>query len=407
MFEQRGQDHQPEHCDCEANDRQHVPRPERLLSPDVAEFSPEEMHARLAAARAFMRERNLAALLVYGAGRNAEIEYLSAWPGTREAHLVVPADAEPRLFVQLFNHAPNAARVSVVPSVWGGPNSAESVAAYLREVAVSTIGVIGGLPFQDFLRLHQGLPKLQLEDVNRDWRMLRAIKSPAEIEQFRIAAAYTDDAMDALLSALRPGVTEHELEAAIEYAYRPRGGTVGIHFMTSMPMDAPTTGVPGQIQTERALQRGDVLITEISAGYGPYMGQIHRTYFVGCEPSAAWRRVHEVAVETFERIERVLRDGVELDAVLDAADYVHEQGLTIFDDLLHGANQYPPIIKTRRTSHSNPKSFTFRENMVVVIQPNVIMDDSARIGLQFGETLRITRDGTERLHRLPREYFVV
>ena len=365
------------------------------------------MRARLAAARVFMRERGLSALLLYGAGRAAEIEYLSAWPGTREAHLVVPAEAEPRLFVQLFNHVPNAGRVSLVSSVWGGPDSAEAVARYLGDLADGTIGVIGGLPFQHALRLRELLPKSELKDVNRDWRMLRAVKSPAEIERFRIGAEYTDCAMDALQSALRPGVTEHELEAAIEHAYRPRGGTLGIHFMTSMPMEEPTTGVPGQIQTDRVLQRGDVLITEISAGDGAYMGQIHRTYFLGQEPSDTWRRLHAVAVETFERIERVLRDGVELEAVLDAADYVHEQGLTIFDDLLHGANQYPPILKTRRTSHSNPRSFTFRENMVVVIQPNVVTDDTARVGLQFGETLRITRDSTERLHRLPRTYFVI
>src|SRR5205085_9197371 len=106
-------------------------------------------------------------------------------------------------------------------------------------------------------------------------RMLRTIKSPAEIEHFRIAAEYTDCAMDALRSALRPGVTEHELAAAIEQAYRPHGGTIGIHFMTSMPIEQPTTGVPAQIQTGRVLQRGDVLITEISAGYGAYTGQVH------------------------------------------------------------------------------------------------------------------------------------
>jgi hypothetical protein len=44
--------------------------------------------------------------------------------------------------------------------------------------------------------------------------------------------------------------------------------------------------------------------------------------------------------------------------------------------------------------------------MVVVIQPNVVMDATAQIGLQFGETVRITRDGTERLHHLPRQYFI-
>ena len=45
------------------------------------------------------------------------------------------------------------------------------------------------------------------------------------------------------------------------------------------------------------------------------------------------------------------------------------------------------------------------ENMVVVIQPNVIRED-ARMGLQVGETLRVTRTGTERLHDYPMEFIV-
>jgi Xaa-Pro aminopeptidase len=373
-----------------------------------ARFSAEEIATRHAAARQLMREHGAAGLLVYGAGASAEIQYLTEWPGTRESHLVVPLEAEPRLFVQLFNHAPNAGRVSVVPSAWGGPDSADSVAAYLQEVGLAegVVGIVGPLPVQHYLRLRERLPNLRLIDMTRPWRMLRAVKSDAEIERFRIAAEYTDRAMEALYEALTPGVTEHELAAAIEHSYRPVGGTIGIHFMASMPMHAPTTGVPAQIQTGRALQQGDVLITEISAGYGPYTGQIHRTYFLGCEPDATWCRLHEVAVEEYEHIQAVLRDGVTLEEVLDAAEYVHDAGFTIFDDLLHGANQYPPILKTRRTAHSNPTTFVFRENMVVVIQPNVVVDDNARIGLQFGETVRITRTGTERLHRLPRQYFV-
>ena len=48
-----------------------------------------------------------------------------------------------------------------------------------------------------------------------------------------------------------------------------------------------------------------------------------------------------------------------------------------------------------------PEEYRFRENMVVVIQPNVITVDQ-RLGLQFGETVLITRTGTERLHRYRR-----
>lgn len=46
-----------------------------------------------------------------------------------------------------------------------------------------------------------------------------------------------------------------------------------------------------------------------------------------------------------------------------------------------------------------------RENMVVVVQPNVITLDE-RMGLQFGETFVVRKDGCEPLNAFPRVWVV-
>ena len=96
----------------------------------------------------------------------------------------------------------------------------------------------------------------------------------------------------------------------------------------------------------------------------------------------------------------------QVDQVLDAAEVIDQRGYRILDDLLHGANQYPPILQTRSTDRGYPREFTFRENMVVTIQPQPTTLDK-RMGLQFGETVRITKTGTERLHHYPRKMVVI
>jgi Xaa-Pro aminopeptidase len=40
--------------------------------------------------------------------------------------------------------------------------------------------------------------------------------------------------------------------------------------------------------------------------------------------------------------------------------------------------------------------------MVIVVQPNVITPD-ARMGVQVGDMLRVTEDGVESFHSVPRE----
>jgi Xaa-Pro aminopeptidase len=98
------------------------------------------------------------------------------------------------------------------------------------------------------------------------------------------------------------------------------------------------------------IEPGDVLITEISGGYWGYTGQIHRAYAIGAEPTPEYRRIHDVAVEGYERVRDAIRDGSTAEDVLNAAQVIHDRGFTIYDDLLHGANQFPPILRTRPTN---------------------------------------------------------
>lgn len=373
---------------------------------DYPTFSHAEFARRHAAVRARMDDADLACLVLYGSGRAADVHYLSGWPGTRESYLVFPRAGEPALLVQLFNHLPNAARMATVRDVrWGGTDSAETVAAVLRErdVGRGRVGLVGGVPWRDHARLVALLPGVAFVDATPLLRESRTVKSAEELERIRVAARLTDRAMRALEAEVRPGMREDELAAIVEGAYAREGGTHGIHFMSTTPMARPAIGVPAQVQSRRVIERGDVLITEISAEWWGYSGQIHRAYAIAAEPTDAYRRLHDVAVETYERVRAVLRDGATAADVLAAAAVVHERGCTIYDDLLHGANQLPPILHTSRTGHRPVPDFTFREDMVVVVQPNVVTDD-ARMGLQVGETLRVTRTGTERLHDYPMRF---
>lgn len=355
-----------------------------------------------------MAGQELECLVLYSAGRGADVEYLSGWPGTRESYLVFPLAAEPALLVQLSNHLPNARRIAALDDVrWGGVDSAASVAGVLRERGIGRgrVGLVGPVPWQHHARLARALPEVEWTDASAILRDLRLVKSTEELERVRLAARFTDMAMEALEHEVRPGLREDQLAAIVEGAYAREGGTHGIHFMATTPMRAPEIGVPSQIPSTRTIERGDVLITEISAAHWGYSGQIHRAYAVGEPPTDSYRRLHDVAVECYERVLGVLRDGATAEEVVDAAACVHDRGYTLYDDLFHGTNQLPPILRTRATAHGPVPAFTFRADMVVVVQPNVVTAD-ARAGLQVGETLRITPTGTERLHSYPMRFAI-
>ena len=372
-------------------------------------FSEAEYARRYAAMRAAMRERDISALVLYGTpSMYHEVLYLSNVPTTQEAMLIVPVEGDPVLLVQYFNHAQNARRVACIEDVrWGGPDSAASAASILRELglAAATIGITGMMPLQRYTTLQRELPQATLVDFSLHFQQLRLVKSEEEIGFLRRGAELSDRAMEALEREARPGITEYELAAIVEGAYLGLGGKNHIHYMATTPMQQPTVCVPAQHQSARVLQKGDVLITEISAHYHGYAGQILRPFAIAAPPTPEYQRMYDVAVEAFQRLARVIRPGATSEDVLDAADSIHEAGYSINDDLVHGfgGGYLQPVLRTRRTSAAPAKPFTFRENMTIVIQPNIITADE-RMGLQVGELMRVTRDGIESLHHYPMRF---
>ena len=367
------------------------------------------MAARHHKVYALMEAEGVDAVLVFGSGRfSTDVFWLTDWPGSREAYVLFQKGAAPVVILQLYNHVPMARVLSVIDDVrWAGANTARAVSELLVERGLKggKLGVVGGINFRQYKIIADTVGSGAVKDLGGAFRMMRTIRSAEEIARIGIASELTDRSIAAVAEGLREGMQEWEIAALIEPVYLNAGGYAGIHFMTSMPMDDPHFPVPAQYQSNRALAKGDVLITEISGAYWGFSGQIHRTFSLGVGPTPEWADLHAVAVECFETLEGMIKDGTTTTEVEEASNLIHARGYGLYDDLLHGVNQSPPIIQTGQTRRHEGPEITFRENMVVTIQPNVITKDE-RMGLQFGETVVVGKDGCERLNHYPREWII-
>jgi len=374
---------------------------------DYPTFSDAELDRRHKAVYRLMEQEGVDAALFYGSGRYAsDIYWLSDWPSSREAYLLMQNGEEPVILMQLFNHYPMARVMSAIKDVrWAGANTTQSVVDLIRERGLESkkIGLVGSIAYQVYNKLREKYPSAAFVDLSGKLRMMRAVRSAEEIERIRLASKLTDQSIQALAEGLRPGMREDELPAIIEPVYLKAGGYAGIHFMSSMPMRDPDFPVPSQFHSNRKLQKGDVLITEISGAYSGYSGQIHRTFSLGEGPTPEWQRMHDAALEGFEVLARVIKDGATTTEAEEAAEVIHERGFSTYDDVVHGVNQYPPIFQTKTRKRHESREVIFRENMVIVIQPNLMTHDE-KMGLQFGETLVVTKHGCESLNAYPRQW---
>jgi Xaa-Pro aminopeptidase len=380
------------------------------------------MERRFALARGLMREEELSALVLFGnsgvnRGNMANAFWLSNHLDLHHCYLVVPADEslEAALYTGLTNHVPNARDVSDVPVIeWGGYNPAERVVSRLRELGVTggRAGLVGvnskfsmGMPYGHHAQVRAELPELELVDVTGRFQRLRTVKSEEEIAWLRKAAELTDRAILALAEGARPGMTDVELVALAESAYRPAGGMPRIMFLRSMAMDAPNGCLPAQNPSRRKIEAGDVIITEFSASYWGYTGQIQRPIFVAAEPTAEWQQLFDVALASYEAIRGILRPGTTEAEVIEAAEPIRAADLEIYDDLVHGygVDIMPPIVDRTQLRHPPENGGArFEQDTAIVIQPNPVTPDE-RMGLQLGELTIVREGGAESLHGVPLE----
>jgi Xaa-Pro dipeptidase len=362
-------------------------------------FSDAEMKRRRHALETTLERRGIKHVVVYGANRfGSAVQWLTRWPVTREAFVVVSPGEVDALFVNFYNHVPNATRIATEAEVrWAGPTIGPVIEELARRGAERRpIGLIGPLGHVH----HEQLAAFaDIVDLNGEYLRLRLIKSPEEVAWLRIGASMTDAAMAALHAGARSGVTERKLGDLVERAYIARGGTTHIHYFGATSMSEPNLVAPEQWPSTRPLKRGDALLCEISASFWDYSGQLLRTFAVDAEPTSMYRELHDTADAAFDAILGRLRPGATAAELVAAATVIEDAGFTTRDDLVHGfvGGYLPPVLGSSSRTLEPIPTFVFQEGMVVVIQPNVVTLDE-RAGVQTGELVMVGAGGAKRLH---------
>jgi Xaa-Pro dipeptidase len=385
------------------------PHLRKIVDAAYPRFSAAEMARRRAAVEALLAAHECDHLVYCGANRfGSAVQWLTQWPVTAEAVGVLTPGERDALFVQYVNHAPQARLLADLADVaWGGESSIAAAIDVLKRRGARSdrVATVGPLSADQHAML--AAPFGKLKNLNRGYLRLRQVKSPEELAWLRIGAHFSDLGMATLRDGLRLGLNERELGAAIERAYLAQGATNVIHYIGTTAMAAPDLAVPRQFPTTRRVQRGDVVVAEISAAFWEHPGQVLRSFGLG-EPTQLYRDLHAAADAAFAAIAAVLRAGATPAQVIDASGVIEAAGFTIIDDLLHGygGGYLPPILGSKSRPAGPIPETPFRAGQTVVIQPNVVTSDQ-KAGVQTGELVLITETGIERLHAMPRGFVIL
>ena len=149
-----------------------------MIDSRVVDAPAAEIAARRERVIAAMAEDNLDALVVaeFGFGGTA-VHWLTNWPSTTAAVLVLVPGQPVHLVIEHYNHLPHAEQmVTDADVIWGERKPMQVAADILKKLApgLSRIGVIGRLSANDYAAV--GGQADAIEDFNRAYFTLRLIK---------------------------------------------------------------------------------------------------------------------------------------------------------------------------------------------------------------------------------------
>lgn len=123
---------------------------------------------------------------------------------------------------------------------------------------------------------------------------LRAYKDEEELDRMVKAQRISERAFEEILKFIKPGVTEKEIAAKLEYDML----RFGAEKMSFDPIVAsgPNGSMPHAIPGERQVQNGDFITMDFGCKFGGYCSDMTRTVALG-EPSEEMKKVYAIVLE--------------------------------------------------------------------------------------------------------------
>jgi len=230
---------------------------------------------------------------------------------------------------------------------------------------------------------------------------IRAVKDEEEIELIKRAVEITDKAFEHILKFIKPGVSENEVVAELNY-FILKNGAKGFSF-EPIVASGKRSSLPHGTATNKKIEYGDVVTIDFGCNFDGYMSDMTRTIFVG-KSDTTMIRIYNIVKEAQQRAEEFIKEGMKcLEVDKMARDYIGSFGYIekFGHSLGHGVG-----LEIHELPRLSPKSEAIlKENMVVTVEPGIYLEDVG--GVRIEDLVVVKKDGCEVLTGSTKEMIIL
>ena len=369
-------------------------------------ISSDERRARIEKARRLMAQEKIDALILSGSTSLVYFTNIRWGGGERLFACVIPVKGGPFFVCPAFEE--DRAREQIALGPFGGGradvrtwNEDESPYALVaqglkdRGVGTGTVGVEETMKFAWSDSIASAAPQLKIVTGTPITAGCRMIKDAHELELMRLASAATLKVYEAVYHAVEPGMTQNQVSALIDAAYRRVGFAGGASVQVG-----EYTALPHGSITPQTIREGTIIMIDDGCSVEGYQSDITRTFVLGT-PTAKMKTVFGVVRKAQDAALQAARPGVPLESIDAAArkvvaDAGYGPGFKYFSHRLgHGmgmdGHEWPYLVKNNMFGWN--KALTAQPGMVFSDEPGIYI--RGEFGVRLEDDLYITSDGAE------------
>ena len=226
---------------------------------------------------------------------------------------------------------------------------------------------------------------------------LRQIKSEEELEYLEKAEAIGDLAFEKILTILKPGMTELEVAAELEYQMK-KAGAENFSFSTIVASGL-NSSMPHAIPGEKKLEEGDFVTMDFGCTYKGYCSDMTRTVVLG-KASEKQKEIYNTVLKAQLAALDAIKAGVTGKSVDKVArDMITEAGYG--ECFGHGLGHSVGLFIHEEPRLSPAGETVLEENMIETVEPGIYVPGFG--GVRIEDMVAVTKDGCKNFTHSPKE----
>lgn len=372
---------------------------------DIGGIFVQSYNTRLSSIREKLEKENLDGLLLFPSPNQYYTTGFRTFPGERLLLTVIPKSSDAFFIAPKLYESQIRSEASIVNiySWTDEENPYEILKELLEERGIDRgrFAVDDTMWALQLLSISKVLPKAEFVPLGDIISSMRLMKSAAEIEFMKKAGKIADDIFMKVKEYIKPGMSEIEVAAFMEYEMR-RLGADGPSFETIVG-SGPNSALPHYNPGDKKIGTGEFVVLDFGAIYKGYCADTTRTLCVG-EPTEKMLEVHNIVREAQEIGVKTIKPGIKAKEVdLAVRNHIESKGYGKYFTHRTGHGIGLEVHEEPFISAIGEK--ILEPGMAFSIEPGIYIE--GEFGVRIEDIVIVTADGCIRMNNSPRELFCV